>query len=71
MRDDETRQKQFPNTSIEDSSGRTLDEWMDQFIDAANEGFPKLIEQRRRELEAHYEDVARTTGLPRAQPRDD
>jgi hypothetical protein len=44
---------------------------MDRFIDAANANLPKLIEQRQRELEAYYEAVARQTGLPRAEPRED
>jgi hypothetical protein len=71
MSGDGTGQMPSPSTSIEDSSDRTLDEWMDQFISAANEGLPKVIERRRRELEAYYDEVARTTGLPRAQPPED
>jgi hypothetical protein len=49
----------------------TTDEWLDHFTDAANKDLPQLLERRRMELEAYYDEVERQTGLPRATPRED
>ena len=63
MSADETRPKQFPNTSTEDPSGSTLGEWLDQFFQAAANNFPSVVERDRREAEAHYARVERRMAL--------
>jgi hypothetical protein len=71
MSDDEAQPTPSPSTSTKHFLDMTTDEWMDRFAAAAIEGFPKVIERDRKAIEAHYDEVARRTGLPRAKRPED